>query len=86
MPSRAHSDRLKQYLREHGGNPDYKAERYKSRRYGSPWAGSSDPTPNKYGGKCEVCGEQVAAGAGTILKVGDKWKVKHIGECGAGKK
>lgn len=37
---------------------------------------------NRYGGKCVLCGNQVAAGGGTYRKAGGRWETLHLpGEC-----
>lgn len=38
-------------------------------------------TANKFGGKCETCGGQVAARAGTLVKRDGRWIVFHYGPC-----
>ena len=39
--------------------------------------------PNARPQACERCGATVAAGAGSLAKVGGRWVVEHVGECPA---
>ena len=47
-------------------------------------AGPPAPRPNRYGGKCTLCGNWVAEGAGVAIKPADRWVVQHnADECPA---
>jgi hypothetical protein len=63
--------------------PNFRAsaprEAIKPGQYRGPLA---DPRPNRYGGKCRVCGVYVEAGAGNLVGSAGAWGVEHKpGEC-----
>lgn len=36
---------------------------------------------NKYSAKCIICKELIPPGKGVLIKLGTKWKVKHVETC-----